>query len=165
MEMIRRKIKLFFVSYGKLISFIIGAIFVAVTAIQTLNSLVKENNDYKYSSEEYQNKIKNQEEQTEDILYILDFIKYCNEKNINEAYKMLSDKCKNEKYRTKEEFEKNYINQVFSISITKQDVNKLDNIYKVTLTQNPMETGKKDSKIETQYKVENLLERKIYIIR
>ena len=49
MEMFKRKIKLFFVSYGKLLLFVIGVIFMAVLTIQTLNSIVIETNNSKYS--------------------------------------------------------------------------------------------------------------------
>lgn len=42
-----------------------------------------------------------------------DFIKYCNNGFIEQAYNLLSDDCKNELYKNKEEFEKKYYKNIF----------------------------------------------------
>ena len=42
-------------------------------------------------------------------LIIDQFIKYCNSKDINNAYNLLSDDCKNEVFKNIETFNNNYI--------------------------------------------------------
>lgn len=41
------------------------------------------------------------------------FVEYCNKKDINNAYNLLSDDCKEEVYSTNELFSNNYINKIF----------------------------------------------------
>lgn len=164
MEMIKRKIKLFFVIYGKLFAFVIFAIFILIFIIQTLNSMVIEENESKYSNEEYLNRIETIEKQEEDKQVILNFINYCNEGKIELAYAMLSEACKIDKYKTIEEFKEKYIDQVFNINICNNNIKEKDNIYMVTLIQDMLLTGKTDSILETSYKIEGVLERKIYVI-
>jgi len=166
MEKIKREIRLFFVYYGKLISFIIGFIAAFILIIQTLNSFAikqKENNNNQYSQEEYEQKKNEEEKQTKDKEYISQFINYCNDGKIQEAYAMLSNKCKEEKYSTIEEFKKMYVNKVFNINICKYEIIKENNIYIITLTQDMLITGKTNSTIEQKYQVGGVLERKIYI--
>ena len=163
MEKIRREIRLFFVYYGKLFAVIIGIICLVIFIIQSLNSFVIEQEKDKYSSEEYLNEEQKRKEVAEDITYISQFIEYCNEGKTEMAYAMLSEKFKEEKYGTIEEFEEEYINKVFNISICEyQIINNLDT-YKIILTQDMLITGSANSKIEQEYKIINLLERKIYI--
>ncbi len=59
------------------------------------------------------------EKQTEENSeFIEQFVNYCNQNKIEEAYNLLSDDCKAELYPTKEIFISNYINQIF-----KEEVN------------------------------------------
>lgn len=70
------------------------------------------------------------------------FTEYCNAKNINEAYNMLSDECKEEMYNTVEIFTTNYYDKVFNGNIRKVSVeNWLANIYKVEFTEDFLATG------------------------
>lgn len=166
MENIKREIRLFFVYYGKLISFIIGFIAVIILIIQSLNVYTikqKENINNQYSQEEYEQKQEEKEKKTKDKEYISEFIDYCNEGKIQEAYTMLSDKCKEEKYSTIEEFKKMYVNKIFSINICKYEIIKENDIYVITLTQDMLITGKTNSTIEQKYQVSGVLERRIYI--
>lgn len=164
MEKIKRKIRLFLISYGSLFALIIGIIIAIIFIIQTLNSMVViEQNNNKYSSEQYQEEQIEKNTQKEDKECISKFIDYCNNGEIEQAYKMLSNTCKQEKYSTIEKFEKEYVNKVFGINICKYNISKKDNIYIITLTQDMLITGKTDSNIEGKYKIEGVLERKIYI--
>lgn len=46
---------------------------------------------------------------------ISSFVNYCNQRKIEEAYKMLTQECKNAMFPTVEDFEKIYINNVYNI--------------------------------------------------
>ena len=161
MEKIKRKIRLFLISYGRLFAFCIGIIFIVIFIIQSLNLMVVEENDNKYINEEY--KETNKEYEEEDKEYISKFIDSCNEGEIEQAYEMLSEECKQEKYSTIEEFKKKYIDRVFSIRICKYKILKEGDIYIVTLTQDMIATGKKNSNIEENYRIQGVLERRIYM--
>ena len=74
--------------------------------------------------------------------YIEKFTEYCNSKNINEAYNMLSNECKEAMYDTVESFTNNYYNKVFGGNVRKVSVeNWSGNIYKVEFTQDFLATG------------------------
>lgn len=45
--------------------------------------------------------------------FIEQFVEFCNQKKINEAYNLLTDDCKTELYPTRELFVSNYMNQIF----------------------------------------------------
>ena len=45
---------------------------------------------------------------------IAKFVENCNNRNYEQAYNMLTDECKNEQFRTLEEFIQNYCNPIFS---------------------------------------------------
>lgn len=164
MEMFKRKIRLFFVSYGRLLAFVIGVIGIIIFGIQGLNSMAAKQNEKKYYSEEdYQRILEQQVEQELDKKYISQFIDYCNRKEIEQAYNMLSEKCKQEKYNTVKNFEEKYINVLFDINIVDYDILVKDNTYIVTLIQDMLITGKTDSKLETTCTVTGVLEREIYL--
>lgn len=167
MEKVKRGVRLFLVFYGRLLLLIIGIIVLIIFAIQSLNSRVIEKNNEKYSEEEYQQeqskKEEIQEEIKEDREYISKFIDFCNEGQIEKAYDMLSDNCKIDKYNTLQEFKEKYIDIVFKIKIYKYEIIRKDDVYINELTQDMLLTGKTDSIIETKYKIEDVLEKRIYI--
>jgi len=131
--------------------------------IQSLNSAVIKQNDKKYSSVEYQNKVEDNKQKKRDKEFITNFINLCNEGNIEEAYRMLSYKCKEEKFNSIEKFEKEYVNKKFYINICDYKIIKSEDIYTVRLIQDMLVTGKTDCIIETTYKIEGVLENEIYI--
>ena len=55
------------------------------------------------------------ENQETEIGVIDDFINYCNENNLQSAYDLLTDECKEEMYPTLEDFQESYYNQVFTL--------------------------------------------------
>lgn len=76
------------------------------------------------------------------------FVEYCNNQQIEEAYNMLTDECKEEIYKEKRIFEETYYNPIFLN--TTRDVNVenwVSNIYKVDYNENFLATG--------QYSTEN----------
>lgn len=167
MENIKRKIRLFFVSYGNLFLYVIGIFLLIILVIQGLNNIVKEQKirDEINLTEEEKTEIQKQKEQdTEEKEYISKFINCCNTNKIEEAYNMLSDKCKQEKYNTIEEFENKYINNVFNIYICDYEIMKQDDTYIVKLTQDIIATGKVNSIKEEVYLIEKISNPKIYIM-
>ena len=80
--------------------------------------------------------------QVEMLDVIEQFAQYCNNQNIEEAYNLLSNECKNEMYRTLNDFKTSYYDPVFgnekkSVSIE----NWSSNIFKVTIQRDILSTG------------------------
>lgn len=74
------------------------------------------------------------------------FFKYCNSKDVEKAYALISDDCKEEMYPTIEEFKNKYYNTIFSIN---RDYNiqswistKEYTVYRVKYTNDMISTGK-----------------------
>lgn len=159
---IDRKIKIFFVTYGRLLFMIIASIAVLIFIIQSLNNFVKESNSNSVLTEEEKN-IFEQEKELEKKNYISKFIDYCNSKEIEKAYDMLSKKCKEEKYSTIEDFENKYIKQNYNLKIDKYMIKKENNLYEVYLTEDMLVTGKTTSTKQTKIQIDTI-ENKIYLL-
>ncbi len=109
----------------KVIGIILAVIF-ALIVIQTLNEQIKNENDNRLN--EIANEILDRATESsvigegetsistarEDKNIINSFIKYCNEKNIEQAYELLSNDCKEILFPTQEDFINNYYNIVFN---------------------------------------------------
>ena len=82
-------------------------------------------------------------ENQKDKLDVLDqFVEYCNNGQIDEAYDLISDDCKKEMFTSKEDFERIYYNKIFSGESKNISVeNWVRNIYKVKFTQDALSTG------------------------
>lgn len=159
-----RKIKLFFVTYGRLLFMIIASIAVLIFIIQSLNNFVKESNSNSVLTEEEKNIFEQEKEkELEKKNYISKFIDYCNSKEIEKAYDMLSKKCKEEKYSTIEDFENKYIKQNYNLKIDKYMIKKENNLYEVYLTEDMLVTGKTTSTKQTKMII-NTIEDKIYLL-
>ena len=79
------------------------------------------------------------------------FIDYCNNANVNEAYNLLSEDCKKEMYPTTEKFEINYYNKIFGKNKKNVSVeNWIYNIYKVNFIDDPLSTGKYNTENKIQ---------------
>lgn len=166
---IKRKIKLFFADYGKLLFQVIGGICILIYIIQSLNNYVIEQEKDKITNtttEEQKEiiKLQKEEEKTEEE-YISLFIDYCNERKIKEAYEMLSDKCKTERYANINIFKDEYIKNVFKLNISKYSIKKIDDTYSIILVEDELQSGKGDSTKEEIYIIEGILDRKIYIVK
>ena len=145
-----RKIKLFFVTYGRLLLYIIGAIAIFILFLRGLNDYaVQEYKKNEISTVEVITKEKKEEEE-----YISEFINYCNAKKIQEAYNMLTDECRNERYNTIEKFKSQYINNLFNIEICEFKIEKQNDIYNVYLTEDMLITGKTEGTKQTKLKVD-----------
>lgn len=83
------------------------------------------------------------ENQETEIGVIDDFINYCNENNLQSAYDLLTDECKEEMYPTLEDFQESYYNQVFNNVKKNVSVeNWIRNIYKVNFNEDFLSTGR-----------------------
>lgn len=70
------------------------------------------------------------------------FVQLCNEGNVNEAYNMLSDECKEEVYPSLDSFRNNYYNAIFNGQKKNISVeNWVNSIYKVTFQNDALSTG------------------------
>lgn len=161
---IDRKIRLFFVTYGRLLFICIAIFLLIIFVIQSLDNYVAQQNEgNKLTYEEQIALQQKQDEKKQEREYISKFIDYCNTGKIDEAYSMLSETCKKEKYSTIEKFKSQYINKMFNVYICSYKIKKDDNIYRVILTEDMLVTGKSNSNKETALKIDNILETRIYI--
>lgn len=81
-----------------------------------------------------------------------EFISYCNTREIEKAYELLTEQCKEQIYSNLEIFEQAYINNVFEGKLKKASIeNWYDNIYKVKIMEDMLSTGKSDGKVKQDY--------------
>lgn len=83
------------------------------------------------------------ERQSTQVGIIDNFISFCNDGNLQEAYNLLTQECKEEMYPTIEKFQETYYNPVFENARKNVSVeNWIDNIYKVNINEDFLSTGK-----------------------
>lgn len=82
--------------------------------------------------------------QLQEVTTVIDnFISYCNNKELQKAYDLLTDDCKKQMYTTLEVFEQAYYNQVFEgKSKTCSVENWINDTFKVTILEDILATGK-----------------------
>lgn len=84
------------------------------------------------------------------VSVIEEFVNSCNENNIEKAYNLLTDDCKETLFKTKEKFVENYYNLIFTESRTTKIENYKNssktNTYKVTFYGNVLGTGDASAK-------------------
>ena len=81
-----------------------------------------------------------------------EFISYCNNREIEKAYELLTEQCKEQIYSNLEIFEQAYVNNVFEGKQKKASIeNWYDNIYKVKIMEDMLSTGKSDGKTKQDY--------------
>lgn len=78
-------------------------------------------------------------------LIIDTFIKYCNEGQVENAYKLLTDECKEEVFPSLDSFRNKYYNNVFKTYKTYSIQNWIGNTYKLKITEDALTTGKVSS--------------------
>lgn len=83
------------------------------------------------------------ESQKEEIKTIDKFFSYCNEENLQDAYNLLTEECKEEMYTTEETFKESYYKQILNGQKKNISVeNWTDNIFKVRITDDYLSSGK-----------------------
>ena len=73
------------------------------------------------------------------------FIKHCNEGQVEEAYKLLTEECKEEIFPSLESFTNKYFKNVFKTYKTYSIQNWMGSTYKIKLTEDALTTGKVNS--------------------
>ena len=154
---IRDDIRLFFAENGNFLPKAFGIALLIFIIIQVANDLAKQNLELE------QNISAIEENEGDEVKLIREFVNLCNEDKLEEAYELLTTKCKEEKYNTKEEFIEKYYQNIF---FTKMNIISIEDLgeknYKIILEEDMLATGKVDGlmQIESYYKIE---ENYIYI--
>ena len=187
MENIRRSIKLFFTKYGKLLLIVFAIIAGFLLFLRLLDKIAEDNYRKELQKREekrlaIQNTLGNENRNVEtkkiekqrkrvissDEKLIEKFLSLC-EENTQEAYDMLSDKCKKEKFLTVEEFKSKYVDLVFAQAKDhKIEEQEQDRLYKVLFyVEDILQAGSLENRkrFEEFYYIEEdpSKERKIYI--
>lgn len=139
----------------KILGIIIGAILI-FAIIQVLNAIAENSNKNSVDTQINQNVYN----PSDTIIYgsdvpekeqeinnnIIDtFMEYCNNKEIEKAYNLLTDECKEVMYPKIEYFKNNYINKLFStkkIYNIQSWITDVGNTYKVRILEDMLSTGK-----------------------
>ena len=166
---LRRNIRLFFVNYGRLLFAIFGGLALVIFIVQSVNTYVKETNipneniqTTKYTEEEIMQKQKKIKQEKE---VVTEYIQQLMEGNTENAYAMLSEECKNEKYETIEQFKEKYVKKYFSIPVISYKIKMEDDRYAIQLLQDPLTTGKREASVTTKLKAQNeILKSTIFIV-
>lgn len=152
----------------------IGIILFAYVVIQLINANIKRNNEQNLlnntgnistvNEQTYLNS-KNaavmsdmevsQETSKKDTDVIKQFVEYCNNNDVEKAYALLSQDCKNEMYKTQEVFENNYVKEIFnekrSYDIQTWSGESNSVIYKVKYLNDIMATGSANDEYIEEY--------------
>lgn len=165
MEKIRRKIKIFWMEHSDPIIFYTLIVFCIIFIVQILNKVAiekqKDNNTTTYnensavSNNSYSYNKKDKET-------IQEFIEYCKKNEIENAYSLISNECKENLYPTINDFINNYYNKRFNQNYDIQTKYKLKNTYEIYFYENALESGKIEDRdyIKDHYQI---IEEKIYI--
>lgn len=159
---------------------IIAFIVVILFSIRTLNRIAKEQNMQKLNSISNVNTSKNNssisnnsntfinssesavtgddisEEEIDEVQKIIDqFITYCNEKELENAYNMLSDECKKVLYQDVNKFKTLYYDKAFNGKSKSVGIeNWIGNTYKIKINEDIMSTGKiSNSSLQDYYTI------------
>ena len=159
---IKRNVRLFFVSYGKLLFELLFVIALIILGLQYLNKKVAEPKQVSAQINiENTNNVQNIQQ---DKNIISTFLEYCKNNQVQEAYAMLSENCKKEKYNSIDLFNKNYMQKYFHIDIEEYKVYILNKNYVAEIKESAISSGKVDSIEKLEFSIESeVLENKIYI--
>lgn len=165
-------VKYFYQNKNKIMKIVLFVIFILLV-IQVLNSISQKKQDdlYKQAQNDIDSgksdtidnsnymisqgqTVKNSED-TKIKDSMKNFVEYCNNGSFENAYKMITDDCKNELFTNVQEFQESYINNVFSgkRNYSMQAWSKSYNMYTylITYTEDILETGKKGNKTQEYY--------------
>lgn len=136
--------------FGKKMIMVAMIVFIATIVMSSLSTFKSDDktdksNTYKPTQTVIQGSDISKEQYEQDSNLVNKFLKYCNNKQIEAAYNLLSEECKQEMYPQIDIFKKNYYDFIFS---TERECNlqswistKEYTIYKVRYTNNMLSTG------------------------
>lgn len=88
----------------------------------------------------------------DDTEIITSFIENCNNGNLEEAYNMLTENCKEEMFSTLDDFRSFYYGNIFNESkVTFEIENWINNTYKVDIIPDMLATGKANNTVKQDY--------------
>ncbi|MCI9366074.1 MAG: hypothetical protein HFJ54_05950 [Clostridia bacterium] len=148
---------------------VIGAIALLIIIIQVLNGIAREQNEQKRKEIAERNSSTNEsttisetdksmvskdkiskEEDKRNTDIVKEFVGYCNNREIEKAYNMLSDECKSLLYPTLETFQENYYKRIFYMYRMYNLENWYSNVnmvtYYIKYTEDVLATGNTESK-------------------
>lgn len=160
-------IKRFIDQNRKSIWYIVIIIFFVLFAIKLLNSYYKEEEKRK-KIEAAESVANSQEAEKQNItendyttesnsieLTMSSFVNYCNKRELEKAYNMLTEECKEAMFPTVEDFKKIYIDIVYKINreydLVKWSTDRNKSTYLVTLYGNILATGGTDNSTQEYY--------------
>ena len=128
----------------KFIWLVIIAIIVLIIAIQAMNAIVRNRNKNQtftnnINENDYKNNLRinvlisDSEVQEQEELVIDQFIRLCNAEKVEEAYNLLTSDCKEELYKSLEEFKKSYWTKYFSTTKLYSKEKYKKNTYRIHL--------------------------------
>lgn len=150
-----QELKLWYNQHRKKIWMTVGVIIALIVVIQLANFLVSRNHEEVASKINSSNQVLSDIRNTTNVDFsstesavsgnnvssgtlktagevIGNFLEYCKQGNITEAYNMLTNECKEEMYRTQEDFQSLYVSEIYDGSEVKYEVqNWAGNIYKI----------------------------------
>lgn len=152
---------------NKLIMYVIFSIIFILLIIKSLNSYyeqeeqkklqnITQNNNGQVTNNISSTDTENHEENNVDTIesVMKEFVQYCNNNEIQKAYDMITDECKNAMYNTVEQFENKYVKNVFNekkeYSMTKWAENTNSTTYQIKLIGDILATGG-EGKISQEY--------------
>lgn len=149
---------------------VIVAIILILSLIRELNEMAKQANqkenskniveevsDYKPQQTMISGGNVSNTAQEENTKIMDEFIDLCNKKEIEKAYNLLTDECKEEMFDSNiQNFKKNYIEKIFTVDRTynmQSWINGENQTYKVKILEDVMSTGKIGETVEEYYTI------------
>lgn len=152
----------------KIIWILVLTVVAVIALIQTLNNYYNNaedesstNSTTTYNTNNYSVTTKEKISETtseKSIDLIEDFVEYCNNQEIDSAYKLLSTQCKEELYPTTNDFKTKYYNKIFTEKKTCNSIlwitSSSAHTYRIEIMSDLLATGKKDNMpIEEYYTI------------
>lgn len=115
------------------------------------NSIVLNNSVLSSDKSAVDDETLSEEKINSEVTVIDQFIAYCNNKELENAYAMLTDECKEKLFSSLEEFENLYYNEIFNGEQKTCEIeNWTNSIYMVYFLEDALATGKSNDGLNTQ---------------
>lgn len=151
---------------------IIVAIILVLCLIKTFNEMAKnvlqqsktnvnysETSNYRPQETTILGENVSSEKQEKNTKVVDQFVEYCNSKDIEKAYELLTDECKEELFSSNiENFKNNYVEKIFDTYKTynmQSLINATNTTYKVKIMQDVLATGETGKVVEDYYTIVN----------
>lgn len=120
--------------------------------VNNTNDISEENNNIIISNSSATGETISNSSLKTDTDVITEFLENCNNGNVEEAYNMLTDECREEMFSTVEDFRTFYYGNIFNGSkVTFEIENWVNDIYKVDIVPDMLSTGKVNNTVMQDY--------------